>query len=311
MMGIKRRTFLKTLVGGATAVALPTIKRVVAETQHAIGGSTLTVISDGNLVLPAEFIQPPNMSGEDFEAFKRRIGLNEGFYRPDCNITVWKSGDRTVIFDVGAGENFMDSAGQLLSNLEQAGIAAEDVTDVVISHAHPDHLWGLVDDFDELVFYNAEHHVHQIEWDYWLSDTAMNDMPESRKVFALGAKARFAYLEDSVRLFGDGEEFIPGVQAMFTPGHTPGHCSFRVYQEQNSAVIIGDALLHPILSFAPGQWLSGSDQNPMQAQNTRKRLLDQLAQDKSALVGFHLPYPGLGYVERRNNELYQFSPMDV
>ncbi len=309
MVGIKRRTFLKTLVGSATAVALPSLQSVIAQTEYPVGNSRLSIISDGHLVLPAEFIQPPNISAKDFNALKPELNLKENLYQPDCNITLWKSGDRNVLFDVGAGENFMDSTGRLLSNLEAAGISAEDVTDVVISHAHPDHLWGLVDDFDELVFYNAEHHVHQIEWDYWWSDSAINDMPDSRKVFALGAKTRFAYLEDTVRLFRDGEEFIPGVQAIFTPGHTPGHCSFRVYQQNASAVIVGDALLHPLLAFSPNQWLSGSDQNPLQAQNTRKRLLDQLSQDNSPLVGYHLPYPGLGYAEKRGKAAYDFVPI--
>jgi len=268
----------------------------------------LSDISDGHLSLPVDFLQPANMSSDQFSAFRSENALEEGSYEPDCNLTLWQSGDRRVLFDAGAGESFMDSTGKLLANLAAANIDPESITDLVITHAHPDHLWGLVDDFDELVFFNANYHIHATEWDFWWDDNTVSKMPESRKVFAVGAKNRFKYLEDQITLFQDGDEIIPGIEAVFTPGHTPGHTSFALHSNGQSTMVIGDALTHAVLSFQSTHWLSNSDQDKELARTTRMALLDRLSQAQMQLIAYHLPYPGLGIVERRG-DAYQFVPV--
>jgi glyoxylase-like metal-dependent hydrolase (beta-lactamase superfamily II) len=103
------------------------------------------------------------------------------------------------------------------------------VTDVIFTHGHPDHLWGLIDDFDEIVFPNASFHMGRAEWDFWRDPGTVDAMPEERKTFAVGAQNRLAVLADMINLFEPGAEVVPGVEAVDTSGHTPGHMSFMLH----------------------------------------------------------------------------------
>ena len=120
----------------------------------ALGTKTINTLSDGNLVLPLSF-SFPDVPQEELVAILKANDLPTDRLEPDCNITVLRDGDRLVVFDVGAGPNFMPTAGRLTDSLDAAGIDPGAVTDVVFTHAHPDHIWGLLDDFDEVIFPDA------------------------------------------------------------------------------------------------------------------------------------------------------------
>jgi len=301
-----RRQFLSRSVGCATIVAHACSTRSIAGTKtefgEGFGESELTILSDGNLSLPSRFILSDAINQAEKEAFLSANDLNVSHFEPDCNLALWRTNDRLVLFDVGAGSHFMPSAGQLLSDLESLAIDPSDITDVVFTHAHPDHLWGLLDDFDELAFPEAAFFMHEIEWEYWRDDNTLDKLPEERKSFAVGAKNRLALLEDQINLFAYGDEILPGIEAVDTHGHTPGHTSFALHQGSNSLLVLGDALTHPIISFQKAKWPSGSDQDPEAGRKTRLSLLDRLAADKMQIVGFHLPHPGLGSVEKNGSE---------
>ena len=299
---IGRRDLLKLAAGVAVAPALlPFVRPAKA---FDLGGVSLTVVSDGNLILPMAFAYP-DAPQDALMALLQASGQPTDALVPDCNVPFVKSGDRLICFDVGSGSGFMPSAGKLLANMEAAGIDPGDVTDVVFTHAHPDHLWGLVDDFDELVFPNATHHMSQIEWDYWLADDTLDKTPEERKTFVVGAQNRLNVLDGQMNLFGWGDEVVPGVEAIDSSGHTPGHTSFMVHGGSEPVVILGDAISNAAVSFAQPAWPSGSDQDAEQGIKTRVALLDRLAADKAAVVGFHLPMPGEGRVER-DGTAYRF-----
>jgi len=304
-MSITRRQFLSGSVGCAALGAQLFSSQSAAGIKTAFGSSELILLSDGNLSLPSGLILPDAIDQGEKEAFLEANNLNVSHFEPDCNLALWRTNDRLVLFDVGAGSNFMPSAGQLLSDFESLEIDPADVTDVVFTHAHPDHLWGLLDDFDELAFPEAAYYMNKIEWRYWQDDNTFDQLPDERKSFAVGAKNRFAYLEDQINLFGYGDEVLPGIEAVDTHGHTPGHTSFALHQGANSILVLGDALTHPIISFQKANWPSGSDQDPQAGTATRLALLDRLAQDKMQIVGFHLPHPGLGSVER-DGSLYRY-----
>lgn len=272
-----------------------------AATSTEFGNSELVVLSDGHLSLPSRLILPTSIDEAEKSTFLSANNLNQELFEPDCNLALWRINDHVILFDVGAGSNFMPSAGKLLEDLDSLGIDPAEVTDVVFTHAHPDHLWGLVDDFDELAFPEAAFYMHQVEWDYWRKDSTFDALPDERKSFAVGAKNRFAYLEDQINLFNYGDEILPGVEAVDTHGHTPGHTSFALHQGSNSVLVLGDALTHPIISFQKAKWPSGSDQDPEAGRTTRLALLDRLTQDKMQVLGYHLPHPGLGTVERMDS----------
>jgi glyoxylase-like metal-dependent hydrolase (beta-lactamase superfamily II) len=291
------RRELMALLGASSAMPLIAGLTGPAIAEIDLGSKLITTVSDGNLVLPIDF-SFPDAPREELEALLREAGLRTDALEPACNVTILRDGERVVLFDVGSGPNFMPSAGKILDNIDAAGISPDDVTDVVFTHAHPDHIWGLLDDFDEFVFANANYYINQAEWDYWLADDTLEKTPEARKTFVVGAQNRFAALEDVINMFTYGDEVLPGIEAVDTSGHTQGHTSFAVHDGSESAIILGDAVTNSVISFPHPEWPSGSDHDTETGIATRLSLLDRLAQEQSRLVGFHLPGSGIGRAEK-------------
>ena len=297
-MRISRRT----LIAGAVPALLPlSAKRTVSED---VGGRRITTVSDGNLVLPLSFLLQDVPEAQARRFFSEH-GLSAGRLEPECNLTLLEDGDRTVLFDAGAGPNFMPTAGLLGDALAEASIEPEAVTDVVFTHAHPDHLWGILDEFDEITFPEAQLHVSRKEWDFWRASDTIKTIGKERLAFAVGAQNRYAAMEDRVQLFDAGAEVVPGVEAVGTSGHTPGHMSFAIHSNSDYVMVLGDALTNHAVSFHRPDWANGSDQNPQAAIATRLSLLDRLSADRASIVGFHLPNGGLGRVER-HEQAYRF-----
>lgn len=304
---INRRNFTAGLTIGGLALSanFGSTVQSAAKGNITAGSKELIVLSDGHLRLPRSFAVP-NVPKDEYEAILAQSGQTGDVLERDCNVTVVRDGDRLVIFDVGAGPNFMQTAGKLLESLEEAEIDPADVTDVIFTHAHPDHIWGLVDDFDELLFPAAQHHINAVEWDFWRDENTLSKIPEERKSFVVGARNRFGYLEDTINLFNWGDEVLPGIEAVDTSGHTPGHTSFVIHNGPDSVMIIGDAITNVAVSFVKPEWPAGSDHDPEKGIVTRKSLLDRLATEETRIVGFHLPHPGIGRVER-DGSAYRFT----
>lgn len=299
---ISRRDFIHLCAAaGLTGVLAP---RAFAMQKTQFGAREVVVLSDGNLSLPASFMFP-EIAKEELEPLLAANGLPTDMFLPDCNLTLVRDGERTIIFDAGSGANFQPTAGKLADSLAEAGVDPADITDVVFTHAHPDHLWGVVDDFDEFTFANANHHMSRMEWDYWRAPDTMEKTPEERKSFVAGAQKRFELLADRITLFDFGAEVLPGIEAVDTSGHTPGHASFVLHEGSQNLVIIGDAISQSVVSFQRPDWHSGSDQDPAKAARTRQSLLDRLVANGSTIIGFHLPHPGIGAVER-DGSAYRF-----
>lgn len=294
-MGLTRRTFV--LAGLASYMVTP------LRAQTAIGGMTLTSISDGSLTLPANMILS-GLPEASLEQLRGEFSLGDTL-TPPCNITLLQTEDRTVLFDVGAGPEFMSSAGFVLDALDAAGIYPEDVTDVVFTHAHPDHLWGLVDDFDDLVFPDAQYMIGQKEWEYWTNPNTVDTIDDTRTTFAVGAARRLDRIKDQISFFNDGDEILSGVAARATFGHTPGHMAFEVRNGSDAMMILGDCIGNHHAAFRYPSSPSGSDQDSDLGAQTRAKLLDQLATDQIQVLGFHLPGNGIGRVER-DGDGYRF-----
>ncbi|KGK78447.1 metallo-beta-lactamase [Thalassobacter stenotrophicus] len=299
-MTLSRRTFLQ---GAAALPVLGAMPRL-ATANMALGSATLTTVSDGSLMLPGSFIFDP-MPKDELAPILAQYGQDSERLTPECNLALYRDGTNTVLFDVGSGPDFMPTAGTIVDSLDAIGLAPEDITHVLFTHAHPDHIWGLLDDFDEPLFYEASYMMGRAEWDYWWNPETVNTIGDARAAFAVGAKRRMEAIEDAVMLFDDGDEVLPGIAALSTPGHTPGHMAFEVRQGTEAALIVGDAIGNHHVAFAKPGWESGSDQDGITAAATRQMLLDRLSQEQMALVGFHLPDGGMGRAEK-DGSAYRF-----
>ena len=294
-MQINRRHLLLSAVASAAPQML--------WAQITKGEMQIDTLSDGNLMLPADFILD-GMPQQEAMAILAKYGLGDGPFTPPCNVTLARIGDRRVLFDVGAGPDFQPSAGKLASALDLIGVNADEITDVIFTHGHPDHLWGLLDEFDEPVFANAQHHIGQIEFDYWTNPDTVTTIGDARTTFAVGAARRLNALSDQFNLITDGAEVVAGITARATMGHTPGHMSYVL---QNDVMVVGDAIGNHHIGFERPKWASGADQEAQMAADTRVALLDQLASDKMLMIGFHLPNGGIGYVDWFG-DAFQFVP---
>ncbi len=304
---VTRRRLLQT---GAAALAIGALGPQTAWSRaFSVGDMTLATLSDGALTLPASFIFEP-MDAKALPEALAPFGLAvDGTLTPPCNVTLLRSAGRVILFDAGAGASFQAGAGQLVDALDAAGLAPEDVTHVVFTHGHPDHLWGVLDDFDEPLFSSAVHMMGRNEFAYWTDNGTVDSIGEARKAFAVGARRRLETLGDAITLIDDGEEILPGVAARMTPGHTPGHMAFEVRSGSESALILGDAIGNHHVAFAKPDWPSGSDQDQARAAKTRRALLDQASAEQTPVIGFHLPDGGAGRVERQDGA-FRFAPLE-
>lgn len=294
---LSRRHFLA--LGSASILANP-LSSTWAVSSTVLGEMQIDIVSDGHLRVPENFIFS-DLAQDKVDDLKTRYGLPARGLEPDCNLTLVRYGDRTVLFDVGAGPNFMDSTGKVADALAAIDVDPSDITDVIFTHAHPDHLWGVLDDFDEPLFSEAHHHIATPELDYWLDPNTVHSIGEMRQAFAAGALRNLKAIDAQISTFKPGQEVLPGVLARLTPGHTPGHTSFELRAGNESLMVIGDAIGNHHIAFEYPKWEANSDQAKAEAAKTRAQLLSDLAANKTRIIGFHFPYPGIGRVEKRGD----------
>lgn len=304
-MMLTRRTLLQGAAASATMLGTGAGASWASDTTT-IGTMQIQTLSDGHLTLPYEFIFGP-MPQDIVAPILNEYGIAKGPLMPECNVTLVRDNERTVLFDTGSGVGFQDSAGELVDALDGAGVAPEDVTHVVFTHCHPDHLWGVLDDFDDPLFPEAQHMMGRVEWDYWWNPETVDTIEAGRTTMAVGAKRRMEMLEDAISFFDDGQEILPSIAARASYGHTPGHMAFELRSGSESVMVLGDAIGNHHVAFAAPQLESGSDQDRATAVKTRQSLLDQMVADKMRVIGYHLPGGGMGHVERYG-DAYRFVP---
>ena len=284
---------------GSVGALVATTPAVASDSAYSfrIGDNRITVLSDGGLSLPASTLAA-NVAPDQRTAFLTARGLDTRTRVSAINVTLIQTGDAIVLVDTGAGMNFFENAGLLADSFDDAGLDRDSITHVVLTHAHPDHVWGIIDDFDESErFPNARYLIGAEEWDYWMAPDFLSRNPERLHSFALGAQRNLGAVADKVsRVTGD-HEVTHGVTMITTPGHTPGHMSVLVEGGGQQLLVVGDALTHSIVSFERPDWQPTTDLVPVRAVETRKRLLDRATADDMLLVGYHFPWPGVGRAE--------------
>ncbi len=309
-----RRELLK-LMAAAPAFTMPMAARAQLGApsgdnpsffRFSVGDIRLTILSDGYFTVPTETlgVNADPATVQDFLT-SHFLPAHQGYSH--TNHLLIETGGATVLVDVGSGTRVFETTGRLFESMDAAGVDPYDVTHVVITHAHPDHLWGIRDDFDEPIIPDAEYIIGQTEYDYWMQDGLVNQVPESDQQFVVGAVNSLNADGLEWTMAGDDYEVTAGVRLVSTPGHTPGHMSVMIESEGKTLVALGDAMTHAYTNFAHPEWYIDRDQDGDLAVSTRRRLLDMAASDRIAILGYHFPFPGVGHVQRAGNA-YRFIP---
>lgn len=310
---LTRRTMIKAGLAAPTLISAPVPAALTPPDEQnsgwfrfALGDFQITVLSDGNLVTPADTIGS-NQPREEVAVYLEERFLDPETNRPHTNHILIDTGSAKVLVDVGSGERFQPSTGRLSANLEEAGIDPGEITHVALTHAHPDHVWGVLDDFDEVRIGEAAYSIAVTEFDWWMAEDRVDQVPEAMQAMVVGAQNSLEPIAEQTTMVSGETEIVPGVRMIDTPGHTLGHMGVMVESNGAQMLVAGDAINHAYASFEHPEWHSGFDMDKDQAVETRKRLLDMLTTDRMTLAAYHLPFPGVGHVIRRGSA-YQYLP---
>ena len=207
-----------------------------------------------------------------------------------------------------SGNYLGPEAGKLMANIVAAGVDPDDIDTVLLTHMHPDHSAGLTDmSTGKANFRNAELVVHESEPRHWFDDGAMARGTErEQKLMFQQAREQCAPYSDRTRTFTDGEVF-PGVTAVPSPGHTPGHTGFMIESAGETLLIWGDTVHMPEVQVPRPEVTMIVDVEPAQAEASRRRIFDMAASDRLLVTGMHLHFPGFGHVARQGGQ-YRFVP---
>jgi glyoxylase-like metal-dependent hydrolase (beta-lactamase superfamily II) len=295
------------LLAASAAAALPVPvhaaapfsgKQAAAFHRYKLGAYEVTAIHDGVWLRTID------------DRFVRNVGWNgvalamaDAHMKPSVLPTpftpiVINTGTKLVMIDTGTGGQFPEPSGSFLANLSAAGIERKDIDIILISHFHTDHINGIRDKDGGMVFPNAEIHVAAPEWAYWMDDANMMKVKDTERSAWLNARRIFRDIDAKVQRFENGKEFAPGIRAMFTPGHTPGHTSFSVASGNASMLVLGDVTNNPYLFLRNPDWQGSFDVDGPLAVETRRKVFDRASADRMLLQGYHFPFPASGYVNK-------------
>jgi glyoxylase-like metal-dependent hydrolase (beta-lactamase superfamily II) len=175
----------------------------------------------------------------------------------------------------------------------------------VLTHAHPDHCFGLTGDGGAPTFPNAQIYMTQADLDFWTDEAKLsNDM---LKAFIAGARERLLPNRDRIVFVRDGQEFLPGVQAMAAPGHTVGHTIYVITSQGKTICNVGDTAHHHVLATERPRLEFTYDTDGKQAVATRLRVFDMLAAQRVPFITYHFPWPGIGYLGKQG-DAYRYFP---
>jgi glyoxylase-like metal-dependent hydrolase (beta-lactamase superfamily II) len=312
-----RRAFLLGSAAVGLAAATPPTALATAPMRNTqapafyrfkIGSFEATVISDGPLDLGAP--KPTMFGGLSQEEFNQ--GLSDNFLPTDKlflqqNALVVNTGRRVILFDTGLGTARMmgDKTGRLVAMLKAAAIHPASVDAVVLTHAHPDHCWGLMTEKGKKNFPAAQIYLAKEEFDFWTDESkGSNDM---LKAFVGGARKALLPNRERIKFIKEREEIAPGINAIATPGHTIGHMSYMITSGGQSLCNAGDIVHHHIFSMQKPRAEFAFDTDGKQGAETRVRILDMLAAQKTPMLAFHFPWPGIGHVAKQG-DAYRFVP---
>ena len=267
MLGLSQENFRRVKVGNFEVTTLLAGTRPV-ENPHKIFGL--------------------NVDEQTFNSVSAAAGLSTAAAQFFFTPTLVNNGSELVLFDTGL------SGAATVQALESAGYTADQVDKVIITHMHGDHIGGLSTDGTP-TYTNASYATGAVEFDAWSGTDNEN------------FDGKVAPLAEKMTMLDDGGSPASGITAIAAFGHTPGHMAYMVEDSGTQLIIGADFANHYVWSLAHPDWEVRFDMDKAAAAATRKRMLDMMAADHTAFIGYHMPWPGIGYVEKDGQGGYRYA----
>jgi glyoxylase-like metal-dependent hydrolase (beta-lactamase superfamily II) len=277
--------------------------------KYRVGDIEVTAVYDGIWRKPHDPSFIRNASVEETKEALAKAGLTTEFMPIPLTVIVLKIGDKRIMVDAGSGVGqWQANATNLPANMKAAGIDRSQISTILVSHFHPDHVWGLMEKgTNAAVFPNAELIANATEYNWWTDPSRVEKLAEGRK--AAGKRIATVFPTwNNWKLVEDKAEVAPGIRLLAAYGHTPGHSAFLVTSGKDQLMVSNDTMYVPALLAPHPDWQGAYDQDGQMAVATRRRLIDRVIADKMAICGAHFPFPGAGEFVKDGNA-YGFTPV--
>lgn len=270
--------------------------------RFTVGDIDCISISDGHRDGGKAEVYLANAPKDEVEAALKAHNQQADTLPQHFNVFYIKTGDKQLLVDTGMGANPSPEVGNTLERLADEGIQPEDIDIVIVTHAHGDHIGGLMDADGNFTFPNAEYVMWKSEWEHWTSD----EMLASNRGEVL--RAKLLPIESKLTLIDHESEIVPGVCAIPLPGHTPGHMGLMLESNGERLYHIVD-VLHQQIQLAHPNWSPMFDSLPELSPITRLEAFNRAADENLLTMTYHLPFPGLGHIVRQG-DAFAWQPVD-
>jgi len=278
--------------------------------RMAVGDFEVTALYDGYIVIDQKLLK--GVKEKDVQSLLARMFVeNTKGVQTAVNAYLVNTGDHLILVDTGAAKCFGPTLGAIGDNIRAAGYDTSQVDAVLLTHLHGDHACGLVAADGNAAFPNATVYVAKEEAGFWLSKDVMAMVPQDTQAFFKMAQDSVEPYERAEKLkqFSGGATIVPGVVAVPTPGHTPGHAGYLFSSAGQQLLVWGDIVHSHAIQFARPEVAIEYDTDSKQAIASRKKIFAEVAKQKLWVAGAHLPFPGIGHV-RAEKKGYAWVPVE-
>ena len=277
-----------------------------------VGDAEVTMLYDGTWEKAHDpgFIK--NASVDEAKAALKAAGMTDAFMPIPFTVPVVKIGGKTIMFDAGTGGQAAPTAGLIQKNnmLKAAGIDPASISTIIVTHFHPDHIFGLMaKDTNEQIFPNAEIIVPAAEYTFWTDPGTIAKLPEARQGLAKRIQATLPNWKN-IKQVEDGKDAVAGIKAVACYGHTPGHTGYVLGSGAQQLIISSDITNVAALFAKNPEWMGAFDQDGALAVTSRKAIFDRAIADKAIVTGYHWGMPGAGTIQKDGNG-YALVPVTV
>jgi glyoxylase-like metal-dependent hydrolase (beta-lactamase superfamily II) len=317
---ISRRDLLKAAGVGVVGASLGSLRMIVSAQsstadphsgvlgvyRFTLGDITVSVISDGVFQANTAIVDVPLT---DLQAFASSRYINPTAPLQLSTLLI-ETGNERILLDTGLGAN-APTTGKTLAHLNALGIDPAEINRVILTHAHPDHIGGVVG-ASGVNYPNARYLMNEAEFVYWTNNPDLSSLrvPDEFKAQLLGASgAILPAIQPLTDLIAPETEIAPGISTFDAPGHTPGHIGVRISGGDQTLMYLADATTNPYIGLERPSWIIGLDSDPEQTVETRVRLLNTAADERALIVGYHFPFPNTGYVAR-DGDMFRYIPVN-